>query len=142
MIKGVLATPISIIKADGGNIFHSIKVNEPGYSSFGEAYFSEIYPNAIKGWKLHKIMTLNITVPIGKIRFVLYDDRNDSTGVFQELVISRKNYIRLTVPPNIWVAFQGLSNSNSLLLNVADIPHNPTESISKDLNQINFDWSK
>ena len=87
-------------------------------------------------------MTLNITVPIGKIRFVLYDDRNDSTGVFQELVISRKNYIRLTVPPNIWVAFQGLSNSNSLLLNVADIPHNPTESISKDLNQINFDWSK
>lgn len=142
MINGILLTPLDIIETSSGDILHSMKSNDPGYSGFGEAYFSEIHPNAIKGWKLHQIMTLNITVPIGKIKFVLFDDRNNSTGKFQEVIISKDNYVRLTVPPKIWLAFQGLSNSNSLLLNVADIPHNQNESVSKDLDQINFDWSK
>ena len=142
MANGVLITPLKIIETKGGNVLHSLKDKDTGFNGFGEAYFSEIQPGAIKAWKLHQDMTLNITVPIGKVRFVLFDDRDKSTNEFQELTISRQNYVRLTVPPMIWVGFQGLSDANSLLLNIADIPHNPNESIRKDLNEIYFDWSK
>ena len=142
MANGVLITPLKIIETKGGNVLHSLKDKDTGFNGFGEAYFSEIQPGAIKAWKLHKDMTLNITVPIGIVRFVLFDERDKSTNEFQELTISRQNYVRLTVPPLIWVGFQGLSDASSLLLNIADIPHNPNESIRKDLNEIYFDWSK
>ena len=142
MANGVLITPLKIIETKGGNVLHSLKDKDTGFNGFGEAYFSEVQPGAIKAWKLHKDMTLNITVPIGIVRFVLFDERDKSTNEFQELTISRQNYVRLTVPPMIWVGFQGLSDASSLLLNIADIPHNPNESIRKDLNEIYFDWSK
>ena len=72
MINGVLITPLKIIETSGGNVLHSLKDTDSGFNGFGEAYFSEIEPKAIKAWKLHKKMTLNISVPIGKIKFVLY----------------------------------------------------------------------
>tara|TARA_B100000795_G_C22691700_1_gene395886 strand:- start:556 stop:984 length:429 start_codon:yes stop_codon:yes gene_type:complete len=142
MINDVLITPLKIIETKGGDILHSLKDKDNGFNGFGEAYFSEVQPGAIKGWKAHQDMTLNITVPIGKVRFVLFDDRDKSATEFQELIISRKNYVRLTIPPRIWVGFQGLVNINSLLLNIADIPHDPNESIRKNLTEIYYDWSK
>jgi dTDP-4-dehydrorhamnose 3,5-epimerase len=140
MINGVLVTPLKIVETQGGDVLHSIQDNSPGFNGFGEAYFSEIEPNSIKAWKLHKKMTLNITVPLGEIKFVLYDERDNLKSMFQELIISRKNYCRLTIPPMIWLGFQGLSNSNSLLLNVADMKHNPKEYIRKDVSEFKYDW--
>jgi dTDP-4-dehydrorhamnose 3,5-epimerase len=142
MINGVLITPLKIIETSGGNVLHSLKDTDSGFNGFGEAYFSEIEPKAIKAWKLHKKMTLNISVPIGKIKFVLYDERIKSNCFFQEFIISRKNYSRLTIPPMIWLGFQGLANSNSLLLNVADISHSTDEVIRRDLSEIVYKWSK
>lgn len=142
MINGVMITPLKIIETSGGNVLHSLKDTDSGFNGFGEAYFSEIEPKAIKAWKLHKKMTLNISVPIGKIKFVLYDERIKSNCFFQEFIISRKNYSRLTIPPMIWLGFQGLANSNSLLLNVADISHSTDEVIRRDLSEIVYKWSK
>ena len=48
------------------------------FENFGEIYFSEINPKTIKAWKLHKNITQNITVLMGKIRLVLYDNRPSS----------------------------------------------------------------
>jgi len=141
MIKDVLITPLDIIDTPGGNVMHVMKESDVGYVAFGEAYFSEIKLNAIKGWKRHKEMTLNLVVPVGKIKFVLFDNRGESNGVFQEVVISKKNYCRLTVPPMIWVGFQGLSISGSILLNIANINHNPTEVDKKNIDEIEFNWS-
>ena len=141
MINGVLITPLKIIETKGGNVLHSLKDKDSGFKGFGEAYFSEVQPGAIKAWKLHQDMTLNITVPVGKVRFVLYDDRDKLASEFQELIISRKNYVRLTVPPMIWVGFQGVSNSVSMLLNIANLMHDSTEVDRKNINDIKFDWS-
>jgi len=141
MIKDVLITPLKIIETPGGNVMHAIKENDCGYNSFGEAYFSEIQNNTVKAWKRHKEMTLNIIVPVGKIRFVLFDDRNDHDKKLQQIIISRDNYIRLTVPPMIWFGFQGLFNNISMLLNVSNIKHNPEEVDKKDIKEIDFNWS-
>ncbi len=141
MIKDLLITPLDIIETPGGNVMHVMREFDAGYTNFGEAYFSEVNSNAIKAWKRHKEMTLNLVVPVGRIRFILFDDREESNGIFQEVVISKENYCRLTVPPMIWMGFQGLSIGSSMLLNIADIKHNPTEVDRKKTEEIKFNWS-
>jgi dTDP-4-dehydrorhamnose 3,5-epimerase len=137
----VLITSLDIIDVPGGNVMHAMKATDAGYFDFGEAYFSEINHNAIKAWKRHREMTLNLVVPVGKIRFVLFDDRDELNGKFQEVIISRDNYCRLTIPSMVWIGFQGLSASGSILLNIANIEHNPAEVDKKNIEEIEFNWS-
>ena len=141
-ISGVVFTPLSIIDTEGGDVLHAMKSSDMGYNGFGEAYFSTIDSGAIKGWKSHQEMILNLVVPIGKVRFVIFDDRIETPtkGEFCEIILSRENYGRLTIPPLLWVGFQGLDNSSSLLLNIASIEHSPEEVSRRELNEIEFDW--
>ena len=141
MIRDVTLTPLKIIDVPDGKVMHAMKKNDLGFSNFGEAYFSEVGPNKVKAWKRHREMTLNLIVPNGEIRFVLFDNRTNLQSQFQEIKLSKKNYYRLTIPPMIWVGFQGLSNRNSMLLNIANLMHDPLEVDKKNINEIEFDWS-
>ena len=141
MIKDVLITKLDVIDAPGGNVMHGMKETSMGYSGFGEAYFSQVNESAIKAWKRHKNMILNLVVPVGKIKFVLFDDRDESNIRFQEIIISRDNYCRLTVPPMVWMGFQGLSSEKSMLLNITNIEHDPGEVDRLEIDKINYNWS-
>ena len=74
-------------------------------------------------------MTLNYAVPIGKIKFVLYDDRKGSKtkGELVELFLGPENYSLVTVPPGVWNGFKGLGTETSIVANCATIPHDPEE---------------
>jgi dTDP-4-dehydrorhamnose 3,5-epimerase len=141
MIKDVIVIHLDVIDTPGGNVLHAMKGSSAGYSGFGEAYFSQVDKGAVKAWKRHKKMTLNLVVPLGAIKFVLFDDRDMSNIQFQEIIISRDNYCRLTVPPMVWMGFQGLSSEGSMLLNIANIEHDPGEVHSLEIDKINYDWS-
>jgi dTDP-4-dehydrorhamnose 3,5-epimerase len=141
MIKDVLITKLDAIDTPGGSVMHAMKESSIGYSGFGEAYFSQVDKGAVKAWKRHKKMTLNLIVPLGEVRFVLFDDREILSAQFQEIIISKNNYCRLTVPPMIWMGFQGLSDGDSMLLNIADIEHDPNEVDRKEIEKINYNWS-
>jgi dTDP-4-dehydrorhamnose 3,5-epimerase len=140
MINDVFLTPLSIIDTPGGNVMHAMKKVEDGFSGFGEAYFSMVEFNAIKAWKRHKDMTLNLIVPVGEIKFVLYDNTHNQNTQFNEFTLSRENYCRLTVPPMVWVGFKGLSEAGSMLLNIANLEHNPLEVDRKNIDEIIFNW--
>ena len=140
MIKDAVITKLAIIETLGGGVMHAMKASSTGYAGFGEAYFSQVDKGAIKAWKRHKRMTLNLVVPVGEIRFVLFDDREVSNTQFQEIIISKDNYCRLTVPPMVWMGFQGLSESSAMLLNIADIEHDPDEVDRKEIEEIKFNW--
>ena len=142
MIKDVVITYLDVIDTPGGNVLHAMKGSSAGYSGFGEAYFSQVDKGAVKAWKRHKKMTLNLVAPVGAIKFVLFDDRDMSNIQFQEIIISRDNYCRLTVPPMIWMGFQGLSDDGSMLLNIANIEHDAYEVDKKNFKQIKFNWDK
>ncbi len=131
-IEGVLLTPLRIIKGASGDVMHALKQQEDSFQGFGEAYFSTVQHLAIKGWKKHQQMVLNLIVPVGVIKFVLYDDRPESKSyrVLEEIILSVENYQRLTVPPGIWMCFQGLDEKDNILLNIASIPHDPLEAES------------
>lgn len=138
----MLLTPLKIIQHPSGDIFHAIKQSSPGYCGFGEAYFSSIIQYMIKGWKRHNELTLNIVVPCGAIRFVVYDSRPNSqtSGQFNELVLGLSyQYSRLTIPPGLWVAFQGLE-TNNLLMNLIAAEHNPQEADNIPLDHIPYHW--
>ncbi len=144
MIEGVILTPLKIIPGESGNVLHAIKRTESSFCGFGEAYFSTIRKGAVKAWKRHREMILNLVVPCGEIRFVLYDERPKSStcGKTFEVILSRHNYQRLTVPPMIWMGFKGLGDGLNMLLNVSNIPHDPDEVDRLDAykSHINYKW--
>ena len=143
-IDGVILTNLKKIHANGGDVMHALKKSDAGYVSFGEAYFSNVHYGAIKAWKRHRDMVLNLIVPVGKIKFVIYDDREFSPtyNTFQEIFLSREdNFIRLTVPPLLWVGFKGLSKDENIVLNIANIEHKPEEVDQKLINELNYNWS-
>ena len=143
MLSGMLKKKLKIFEADSGSVFHGMKSTDKGYLKFGEVYFSSVKKNKIKAWKLHKKMTLNLIVPVGKVLFCFYDTRKDSktyNRVFK-IELSQNPYLRLTVPPKIWFGFKGASNGVNLICNVADIGHDPSEIERKDVNNFQIDWS-
>ena len=142
-IEGVILTPLKQIHHPKGDVFHAMKKNDVGFSGFGEAYFSTIHYQDVKPWKKHFEMTLNFVVPVGNIRFVIYDDRESSNtnGFFFDVILGVDNYQRITIPPNVWVAFSGIGKDYNLLLNIANLEHDPQEVDRKEtLNDIAYQW--
>ncbi len=143
-MDGITLTPLKIIEIAKGNVMHALKSSDSSFSGFGESYFSTIECNQVKGWKKHTRMVSTLIVPVGEVRFVFYDDRENSQtkGEFFECYLSLKNYRRLTVQPGIWMAFQGIGKEINLVMNIASIEHDPTEGLVQDVSvsEIKFDF--
>ena len=136
-LDSVVITPLKRIATGSGDVMHGMKSTDSGYAGFGEAYFSWIDHGAIKAWKKHSCMTMNLLVPVGSVRFVFTLDASDA---FREIVIGENHYSRLSVPPGIWFGFQGVGDSGNLVLNIASIGHDPAEVERLDAGALNFDW--
>lgn len=142
-VEGVLLTPLKQIHHPKGDVFHGMKQSDVGFAGFGEAYFSTIHCQDTKPWKKHLKMTLNFVVPMGEIRFVIYDDRENSVtqNCFFDVTLGGSNYQRITIPPDVWVAFNGIGSSYNLLLNLANLEHDPLEVERKEhLEEIAYQW--
>ncbi len=142
-IKGVSYTPLKIIEHSLGNILHGLQFDEASFKKFGEAYFSYVNYNSIKAWKKHKEMTLNLIVPHGEVKFVFFDDRDDSgtKGKINEMILGPKaNYGRLTIEPGIWFGFMGMVKESNIVLNIANIKHRPDEALKAELDLVKYSW--
>jgi dTDP-4-dehydrorhamnose 3,5-epimerase len=133
-------TPLARISVAGGDVMHAMKSGSEGFCGFGEAYFSWIDCDAIKAWKLHQRMTMNLVVPVGEAKFVFF--LSEPQPVFREECIGASNYARLTIPPGIWFGFQGLTAPLSLVLNIANIEHDPDEGLHKTQEEISYNWNR
>jgi dTDP-4-dehydrorhamnose 3,5-epimerase len=140
-IDGVTVSSLKQINHPKGDILHAMKASNIGYAGFGEAYFSTVHQGVVKGWKKHKKMTMNLVVPVGEVRFVIFDDRSesDTKGTVNEVILSTKSYNRLTINPGLWMAFQGYATSN-LILNIGNIEHDANETISIGLDEVEYEW--
>jgi dTDP-4-dehydrorhamnose 3,5-epimerase len=144
MIDGVTITPLKQILDERGKVMHMLRCDAEVFQGFGEIYFSCIYPGVIKGWHIHKRMTLNYAVPYGNIKLVLYDDRSNSStkGKVQEFFLGPDNYVLVTIPPMIWNGFKGIGSKTAIVANCASIPHDPEEIERLDPfdTSIPYDW--
>jgi dTDP-4-dehydrorhamnose 3,5-epimerase len=139
-LADILVTPLRQIETAGGDVLHAMKQTDAGYTGFGEAYFSWVSAGVIKAWKRHTQMTMNVVVPVGQVRFVFRCVNADGADDFRVEDIGTNRYARITVPPDIWFGFQGLHAHQSLVLNIASIPHDPNEVERLALTDINYDW--
>lgn len=145
-LEGVLITPLKEIFDPKGSVLHMIRVDDSEYKGFGECYFSEVNPGSVKAWKLHTKQTQNFTVPLGKIKLVLFDNRENSgtRGKIQEIILGRpENYQRVKIPPKVWYGFTCISEEKALIANFTDIPHDPDESerLLESDSSIPFIWN-
>lgn len=136
-MDGVTLSPQKQIANPKGNLYHVLKKSEDSFHGFGEAYFTTVNFNEIKGWKKHTKMILNLVVPVGVVQFVIFDDK---TGRFKDITLSQSNYQRLTISNGLWVAFRGISEGLNLVLNIASIEHDPSESENLSLEEIMYEW--
>lgn len=145
MIEGVRTQPLRQIADERGKVMHMLRRDDPWFEQFGEIYFSMVYPGVVKGWHLHKRMTLNYAVVAGRIKLALYDDREDSPtrGELQEIFAGEDNYVLVRVPPGVWNGFKGLSVVPAIVANCATEPHDPDEIVRLEpFNpRIPYDWS-
>ncbi len=146
MIDGVQIIPLKRIPDERGTIFHMLRTTDPHFQQFGEIYFSSIYKGAIKGWHLHREMTLNYACVFGRIKLVLYDDRPTSAtrGKLMELFLGQDNYSLVIIPPEVWNGFKGMSNPYALVANCCTHAHDPARSSRLDPfdNHIPYTWKR
>lgn len=137
-MDGVTLTPLRRIPSEKGDVMHALKATEATFYGFGEAYFTQILPGCTKGWKRHNRMTLNLVVVHGRVKFVIYDEHNHS---FEEFVLSpESNYQRLTIAPGLWMAFHGMNEEVSTVMDIIPEPHDPSEADNMELSEIYYQF--
>ena len=144
-IEGVIVQPLREITDNRGSVLHMMRRDSELFKQFGEVYFSEIHSGKVKAWKRHKKQTQNLTVPLSKIRLVIFDNRPSSRthGNIAEYQLGRPDHYRLVqIPPMLWYGFQASGGETALIVNCADQPHDPedTESLPADSNEIPYQW--
>lgn len=144
MIDGVAVVPLKQIPDERGTVMHMLKRTDAHFSEFGEIYFTTVYPRVIKGWHRHKKMTLNYACITGRIKLVLYDDREGSPtkGELMELFLGPDCYRLVKIPTDVWNGFMGLGDQVSIVANCATEPHTLEYSERMDPleNHIPYDW--
>lgn len=142
-LEGVLLTPLKIIPDERGQIMHVLRSDAPFFRQFGEVYISCIYPGAVKAWKLHAKNWGNLAVPIGRVKFVLADQREDSPtkGQIQEVFLGDNTYQLLTIPPGVAYGWKNLlPQTTAFVVNCASEPHQPGEAQNLSPESIAYAW--
>jgi dTDP-4-dehydrorhamnose 3,5-epimerase len=144
MIDGVQVVPLRRIPDERGTVFHMLKRTDPHFKEFGEIYFSTVYPGAIKGWHRHKELTLNYACVSGRVKLVLYDEREGSRtrGNLLEVFLGEDNYALVVIPPDVWNGFKGMSEPHAIVANCCTHPHDPARSTRREpfSSHIPYDW--
>ena len=99
MIEGVKITNLKKIEDHRGSVLPMLRSDSKVFQSFGEIYFSTIFNNSIKAWHLHKKAVLNYVCIKGKVKLVLFDDRNESSsyGNYSEYILTPDNYFLIGI---------------------------------------------
>ncbi len=145
VIDGVRVTPLRRIPDERGTIYHMLRADDPHFEQFGEIYFTSIYPGVVKGWHRHREMTLNYACVFGRVKLVVYDDRHASptAGELLEVFLGPDDYSLVSIAPEIWSGFKGMSEPFAIIANCCTHPHDPGRTTRVDPfdNDIPYDWA-
>ena len=145
MIDGVRVIPLQRLPDERGTIYHMLRRTDPHFTAFGEIYFSTVYPGVVKGWHLHRNMTLHYACVHGRVKLVVYDEREDSAskGELMEIFLGPDDYSLVIVPPRVWNGFKCMGNESAVMADLIDIPHAEADSIRVDPhdNHIPYNWA-
>ena len=144
MIDGVQVVPLKRIPDERGTVHHMLKASDPHFRGFGEIYFTTAYRGVVKGWHRHREMTHNYACIFGRIKLVLYDDREGSAtrGEISEVFLGPDNHSLVVIPPEVWNGFKGMSDPYAIVANCCPHTHDParTTRLSPFDGSIPYSW--
>jgi dTDP-4-dehydrorhamnose 3,5-epimerase len=144
-IDGVVVVPLRRIPDERGTIMHMLRRTDDHFVEFGEIYFTTIYAGIVKGWHRHAEITLNYACVHGRVKLVLYDDREGSPtqGVLLERFLGPDDYSLVVIPPGVWNGMKGMSAPFALVANCATHPYDPSRTTRLDpfADDIPYDWA-
>ena len=108
-----------------GDVLKYLTSKSKYFKKFGEVYFTEIKKNKIKGWNFHKKCWCLLAVPYGKVKFTFAKNINSKK---KTIIIGKKNYSIIVVPPRIWFNFMS-EEKISLVVNTLNHVHNKNETL-------------
>ncbi len=145
MIEGVTVIPLHQIPDERGMVMHMLRADDPHFEVFGEIYFSVVELGAIKAWHLHERMTINYAVPYGKIKLVVFDDRDRFAYAWPSgrNLCGRGQLLACAVPPFRLNGSRDRVSTVRSWRTAPSIPHDPDEIVRLDpfSDQIPYDWS-
>ena len=131
MLK-IVSKKLNIISKNDGSILPIIKSSSEFFNGFGEVYISTIEPNVVRAWKKHQNICQYFVVPNGTVKFVFLVGKKNNKNIFEEIIIGEQNYSFIKVPKNVWYGFANFSDTNSMIVNVINLPHAEAISEFKD----------
>ena len=108
-----------------GDVLKYLTRKNKDFKKFGEVYFTEIKKNKVKGWNFHKKCWCLLAVPYGKVKFTFAENINSKK---KTIIIGKKNYSLIVVPPRIWFNFMSIKKI-SLVVNTLNQIHNKNETL-------------
>ena len=108
-----------------GDVLKYLTRKNKDFKKFGEVYFTEIKKNKVKGWNFHKKCWCLLAVPYGKVKFTFAENINSKK---KTIIIGKKNYSIIVVPPRIWFNFMSIEKI-SLVVNTLNHVHNKNETL-------------
>lgn len=143
-IHDLTVVPLRRIPDERGTILHMLRRTDPHFIEFGEIYFTSVYRNVVKGWHRHRDMSLNYACVHGRVKLVVFDDREASPtrGSLMEVFLGTDSHLLVVVPPGVWNGMKGMSEPFALVANCATHPHDPhrTERADPFGDTVPYDW--
>jgi dTDP-4-dehydrorhamnose 3,5-epimerase len=147
MIDGVHIKKLRFIEDERGRLMEVLRKDDPFYGKFGQAYVTTARPGVVKAWHYHMLQDDNIALLVGKIRFGLFDAREDSRthGESMDLLADEKEPVLIHIPRGVYHGFKCVGDVEAMVMNVPTEPynHNSPDELRVDPfeNDIPFDWS-
>ena len=128
-LNKIKTVKLKIVKNSKGDILKYLSKDSNYFKKFGETYFTEIKFKEKKGWNFHKSSQSLFSVPVGKVKFTFAEKINRKKKI---IIIGRKNYSMIVLPPGIWFSFTSLEKT-SLVVNTLNNKHSDNETLKLPL---------
>ncbi len=148
MIEGVVVKPLKWIPDERGRLMEVLRADDALFERFGQVYVTTVFQGIVKGWHYHKQQTDHFACVAGMIKLVLYDNRSASTtkGETNEFFLGIYQPLLVKVPPLVLHGFQGVSDGESIVMNVPTYPYQhqqPDEyRVDPQSAEVPYDWHR
>jgi len=144
-IHGVKVIPLKQFHDERGKVMHMLKNTDPHFKECAEIVFTVAFLGVVKAWHKRPTTTCSMVVIFGKVKWVLYDDRENSPtkGELMELFLGEgDNYHLLQVPPGITSGYKTIGMTQSIVAMSADETHKDEIKTNIDPfeNDIPYNW--
>jgi dTDP-4-dehydrorhamnose 3,5-epimerase len=125
-IDGVWVKDLSVIPDERGRLMEILRLDDEGFTKFGQVYISTTYPGVVKAWHLHKVQADNFACVRGMVKLVLYDARDESPtkGTLTEYFIGDHDPKLVRVPAGVYHGWKCISPDESIVVNIPTEPYN------------------